>query len=351
MGAECAGAGRPIGTLSAMSRSRPPSMADVAAAAGVSHQTVSRVLNGHASVRPSTRERVLAAIDALGYRPNQAARTLVTSRSATIGIVTAATASFGPAGTVLAIEEAARAAGYFVSLAALGSHETGETVRVLDQLMNQGVDGIVVLAPIVEVATLLDGVALPVPVVVIAAREDAPEGTDVRYIAVDQRLGAELAARHLAGLGHTRVVHVAGPGNWYDAKERVRGFSDVFARARVIEAGAWDARSGYDVGRGLADDVASGAVTGVFAANDHLALGIIRAFWERGIRVPDDVSVAGFDGIDGGEFLVPSLTTVRQSFGALGDAAVRGLLGVPRSAKESIRPELIVRDSTAVPPQ
>ncbi|WP_260405926.1 LacI family DNA-binding transcriptional regulator [Microbacterium sp. G2-8] len=333
-----------------MTRTRPPSMADVASAAGVSHQTVSRVLNGHAHVRAETRERVLTAIEELGYRRNQAARTLVTTQSATIGIVTTATTNFGPASTVLAIEESARAAGYFVSLAALGSHDPEDTGRVLDQLMNQGVDGIIVLAPIVEVASLLDGVLLPVPIVVVAAREDAPAGTSVRYVAVDQRAGAALAARHLAGLGHERVVHVAGPRNWYDAIERVRGFADVFADGRILDATGWDAQSGYDAGARLARDVVDGTVTAVFAANDYLALGIIRAFWERGIRVPDEVSIAGFDGIDGSGFLVPSLTTVRQSFAALGDAAVRGLLDPTASGADPILPELVVRGSTTPPP-
>ncbi len=331
-------------------------MADVAAEAGVSHQTVSRVLNGHAYVRDDTRERVLAAIRALGYRPNQAARTLATSRSATIGIVTTGTTHYGPASTVLAIEEAARAAGYFVSIAALNSRDSGAAAAVLDQLITQGVDGIVVVAPLVDVARLVDDVAPRIPVVVVAARRDTPEGSSVRYVAVDQRAGAVRLTARLIELGHERIAHIEGPSGWFDAIERSRGFADALevagARGVVIPAEGWSAQHGYDVGARLADEVAGG-VTAVFAGNDYLALGAMRALWERGVEVPDGVSVAGFDDIDGSGFLVPSLTTVRQPFSRLGAAAVAGLIdawgGADAPDAAAIAPELVERDSTAPP--
>ncbi len=333
-------------------------MADVAAEAGVSHQTVSRVLNGHAYVRDDTRERVLAAIRALGYRPNQAARTLATSRSATVGIVTTGTTHYGPASTVLAIEEAARAGGYFVSIAALDSREPGAAAAVLDQLITQGVDGIVVVAPLVDVARLVDEVSPRIPVVVVAARRDAPEDSPVRYVAVDQRAGSVRATTHLADLGHERIAHIEGPTGWFDAIERSRGFSDAIDRAGVqgtiVPAQGWSARHGYEVGVRLAEDVGRGRITAVFAGNDYLALGATRALWERGIRVPEDVSIAGFDDIDGSGFLVPSLTTVRQPFARLGAAAVRGLIeawdGAEASDGATIEPEVVVREST-VPPR
>jgi DNA-binding LacI/PurR family transcriptional regulator len=336
-------------------------MADVAARAGVSHQTVSRVLNGHAYVRPDTRERVMAAIDALGYRPNRAARELVTARSATIGILAAEQTHFGPASTVLAIETAARAEGYFVSVGTVAAYDTQSVTRVLDQLMNHGVDGVVVVVPLREVMRLIDDVAPAVPVVAVAARSDVRPGSPIRYVQVDQALGGKLATAHLLGLGHERIVHVAGPEGWYDAQQRAAAYRSAMGgaglEAEVLEAGGWSARDGYELGGRLAARVrAGGGPTAVFAANDYLAMGLVRAFWEQDVRVPEDVSVVGFDDVDGSGFLVPSLTTVRQPFAPLGEAAVRALL--ERWSAEPadgggvaavIAPELVVRGSTAPP--
>ena len=332
-------------------------MADVAAAAGVSHQTVSRVLNGHAYVKDATRERVQDAIRSLGYRRNQAARTLVTSRSATIGIVATGMAHHGPASTVLAIEQAARVADHFVSLAALTPRDAGAAPRVLDRLIDQGVDGIIVVAPTADVARLVDEVAPQIPVVVVAARRDAPDGSAAVYVAVDQSAGSARVAHHFAALGHERAVHIEGPAGWFDAIERSRGFADAAAGAglevRIVHADDWGAEHGHRAGRSLVPQIEAGEITAVFAASDHLALGAIRAFWDSGIRVPDDVSVVGFDDVDGSGYFVPALTTVRQPFDRLGDAAVRALIaqwddGVRQEAGR-IDPEVIVRGSTAPP--
>jgi len=332
-------------------------MADVAAAAGVSHQTVSRVLNGHAYVRDETRERVQDAIRSLGYRRNQAARTLVTSRSATIGIVATGMAHHGPASTVLAIEQAARVADHFVSLAALTSRDAGAAPRVLDRLIDQGVDGIIVVAPTGGVARLVDELAPQIPVVVVAARRDTPDDSAAVYVAVDQSAGSARVAQHLAALGHERAAHIEGPAGWFDAIERSRGFADAAARhgleVSVVHAADWGAEHGYRAGQSLVPHVEAGAVTAVFAASDHLALGAIRAFWDSGIRVPEDVSVVGFDDVDGSGYFMPALTTVRQPFDRLGDAAVRGLIAqwdarVPQGSSR-IDPEVVVRGSTAPP--
>lgn len=345
-----------------MPGTRPPSMADVAARAGVSHQTVSRVLNGHAYVRPDTRDRVLAAIDELGYRPNRAARALVTARSATIGILAAEQTHFGPASTVLAIEAAARAEGYFVSVGTVPAYDAASVTTVLDQLMNHGVDGVVVVVPLREVMRLIDDVAPAVPVVAVAARGDIPAGSPIRYVHVDQTRGGSLATEHLLGLGHERIAHVAGPDGWYDADRRGAAYREAMARAGleadVVVAGDWSARDGYEIGVGLAERIAAGTgPTAVFAASDYLAMGLLRAFWERGVRVPEDVSVVGFDDIDGSGFLIPALTTVRQPFAPLGDAAVRALLdrwssdpaGSAGAVAAVIPPELVERGSTAPP--
>jgi len=335
-------------TLVRMPSSRPPSMADVAAAAGVSHQTVSRVLNGHSYVKESTRERVLLAIDELGYRRNQAARTLATSRSATIGVVATDTAHFGPSSTVLAVEQAARDASLFVSIATVASDDPGAAI---EQLMAQGVDGIVVVAPQVEVARLLDTTPVRIPIVVVAARTDTPPESSVTYVAVDQAAGAASVADRLADLGHRSFAHLAGPLDWFDAIERSRGFA-VRARSRaaavrILETGGWGAHQGYEAGQELVEDVCARSVTAVFAANDYLAIGAMRAFGEAGLRVPEDVSIVGFDDVEGSAFLSPSLATVRQPFERLGAAAVGAITGIP--VRASFLPDFIERESLAAP--
>ncbi len=339
-----------------MTARRRPSMADVAARAGVSHQTVSRVLNGHPSVRDETRERVLAVIGELGYRRNVAARALVTARSSTVGVVTSGSGLYGPASTVIAIEEAARERGYFTSVATLRSYDAPTMRRVLDHFMDQAVEGILVVAPQREVAEAVDQFQAPVPVILVAAREQV-EGVSTIPVSVDQRLGARLAVNHLLALGHRTVTHVSGPLDWFDAVERLTGWREALLAqgAEVpepIEA-SWSAGDGYTIGLRLAREVRAGSgPTAVFAGNDQLALGMLRAFWEHGVEVPRDISVVGFDDVDGAAHFIPPLTTVRQPFAALGVHALELLLaavdgGVLVPAR--IEPELVLRASTGAP--
>ncbi|MBD5785501.1 LacI family DNA-binding transcriptional regulator [Cellulosimicrobium terreum] len=341
-------------------------MADVARLAGVSHQTVSRVLNDHPSVRDETRARVLDAIATLGYRRNSAARALVTMRSGTVGVVTTGSALYGPTSTLIAVEEAAREQGYFVSVATIRRYDGDTMRRVLEHFMDQGVEGIVVIAPHNDVAEAVDSFRAPVPVIMIAARdhpgaEAEPEAVPgpgrVVPIAVDQQLGARLATEHLLGLGHETVVHLCGPVDWFDARERETGWRTALTDhgARVPEPirGDWSSDRGYDVGLELAVQIRSGdGPTAVFAGNDQLALGLLRAFWESGVRVPDDVSVVGFDDVAGAGHFIPPLTTVRQPFGTLGRRCMATMVdalqgGLVRPA--SIPPELVVRESTTSP--
>lgn len=227
---------------------RPPSMADVAARAGVSHQTVSRVLNEHPNVRQETRERVLAAIEDLGYRRNRAARALATARSSTIGILTVGSAYFGPQSTILAVEVAARAAGYFVSVSSLDGYGARSASLALDHLMDQGVDGVVVVAPLDDVTRVIADAEWRVPVVVIGTPAHLEHTTAVRSVHVDQRLGAQRATEHLLGLGHRRIDHVSGPAGWFDAAEREQGWREALANAGaggdVVPGGSGPRRGG-----------------------------------------------------------------------------------------------------------
>ncbi len=326
-------------------------MTDVARLAGVSHQTVSRVLNGHASVRPATRARVLEAIEQLDYRPNLAARALVTGRSRTLGLVTLDTTLFGPVTTLYGIERAARAAGYFVSVASLDTIHRRSVGDAVARLRDQVVAGIVLIAPLISGVAALARLPTDLPIVVV---EGDPEG-DFATVTVDQRTGAREATAHLLGLGHERVVHVAGPQEWFEARERLAGWREALVAAGVDAPlpllGDWSARSGFEAGGQIAK---FGDVTAVFAANDHMALGVLRALHEAGQAVPQDVSVVGFDDIAEAEYFTPSLTTVHQDFEEVGRRAVGLVLAqldaAPRRAAHVvIAPRFVVRDSTRPP--
>lgn len=326
-------------------------MSDVAALAGVSHQTVSRVLNDHPSVRPATRHRVLEAVESLGYRRNSAARTLVTRRSGTIGVVTSGSALFGPTSTLIAIERAARDSGLFVSVVTVRQWDAAEVRTALDHFMDQGVDGAVVIASQDDALEAVRTWDARIPVVVVGS-QDVPSGR-LHAVAVDQYAGARAAVRHLLDLGHRSIAHLAGPQDWIDARERLRGWQDeLLAAGCEVPAsieGDWAAGRGFEVGLALADGELP---TAVFAANDQLALGLLHAFAERGVRVPQDVSVVGFDSVDGSDHFTPPLTTVRPDFGALGRhclEVLRAAIAGEQVVTEAIAPSLVVRASTAAP--
>ena len=332
-------------------RPRVPVMADVAALAGVSHQTVSRVLNAHPNVTPETRARVERAITQLGYRRNTAARALVTRRSRTLGVVSASTANYGPANTLIGIERAARAADYFVSFVSLAQVDRDTMQAALDHLVGSGVDGIVVMSPTRAAVGAVDGLSAGVPVVVVDG--DISERT--RGVAIDQVQGSRLATAHLLDLGHRTVHHVSGPQDWVAAEARVEGWrEELRERGSVVPAclvGDWSAASGYAAGQHLAADP---AVTAVFAGNDQMALGVLLALHEAGRAVPADVSVVGFDDIPEAPYLIPALTTVRQDFEELGRRCLEQLMALLENgvapAAALIPPDLVVRASTAPPP-
>ena len=324
-------------------------MADVAALAGVSHQTVSRVLNDHPYVTQETRDRVTRAIAELGYRRNSAARALVTRRSRVLGVVTTGTSQFGPANTLLGMEEEARAAGYFVNFVSLAQVDRAGMRAALDHLSEAGVDGVVVLAPVQAAVEAATGLSAEVPLVVVEGR--SAEGN---RNGVDQVLGARLATRHLLDLGHRTVQHVRGAADWLDADARVQGWrnelEDRQAPVPELLCGDWSAASGYDAGRRLAADP---AVTAVFVANDQMAIGVMLALHQAGRSVPDAVSLVGFDDIPESAHFLPPLTTVRQDFAALGRLCIDRLLGLiernDHAGAVAIDTTMVVRNSAAPP--
>ena len=327
---------------------RLPRLEDVAERAGVSHQTVSRVINDHPNVSKGTRERVEAAIAELGYRRNTAARSLVTRRSQTIGVLASELAQYGPANTLLGVEQAAKDAGYFVSIAALRAVSREAILDAVRHFLDQSVDGIVVIVPHSETLLALAEVNPGVPVVAVGSLGGASVGGAM----VDQRRGAELAVRHLIEQGHRRIGHVAGPQDWIDGVARAEGWSAALRAAGLeddlLVEGDWSAGSGYDIGRKLAGERTA---TALFVGNDQMALGLLRAFNEAGVRVPEDVSVVGFDDQPESGYFTPPLTTVRQDFEELGrrcmDLMLSGIEDGENIGTTVVEPELVVRRSTS----
>jgi DNA-binding LacI/PurR family transcriptional regulator len=323
-------------------------MRDVARLAGVSHQTVSRVINGHPSIRDSTRDRVLKAMDELHYRPNRAARALVTARSNTIGVLAASAASlYGPVSSMGAIQDAGREAGYYVTVAHLGDLSREGIAAGLEHLIAQAVEGIVVIAPQDRVLDEIAAIDVGVPYVTLQAGHEYADNE----LSVDQMAGARAATRHLIDLGHERIVHLTGPIEWIEALARLRGYEQEMTAAGLpVPAparGDWTTDRGYTAGLEL---LADRTVTAVFASNDQMALGLYHAAHELGRDVPGDVSVVGFDDIPEAAHFWPPLTTVRQDFTELGRRCVARLLAEIEGRAEptpgNIQPELIVRSST-----
>ena len=329
---------------------RRPSMGDVADRAGVSYQTVSRVLNEPDIVRPDTRERVLEAITALGYTRNRAARALKTARSSLLGVLTDDLALFGPAETTTAIETAAREAGYSVVLTSMphgprGAHQIGA------ELLGSGVEGILVIAAHEGMSAAVSAVARSTPVVAVSAQPPREAGMEV--VGIDQGRGAHLVVEHLQRTGARSIVHLAGPTDWFDARARRAGFTAgleaLTLDGEVVGPGDWTPRSGYELTTSL---LRSGLPDAIFAANDMIAIGVLHALHENGLRVPEDVAVVGFDNTLGAEFLIPSLTTVAQPFAEVGREALRHLVsllegdGPSCEAPRPLPPRLVVRRST-----
>lgn len=323
-------------------------MQDVAQLAGVSQQTVSRVLNGSAHVSKETIERVSNAVAKLEYRRNAAARALVTQRSMRLGVVSFGTSQFGPSTTLFSIVNAAQQRGYSTTLVSLEDLELASLRAAIDELQNENVDGMVVLAPISGAAFFADMMADKLPMV----RFEPGLDNGTTSVSVDEVAGARMATRHLLELGHKSVWHVAGPDGWLGTEARILGWREELAAAGIPAqaplCGDWSSASGFEAGLKLAN-IAD--VTAVFVANDQMALGLIKALKSRNIHVPEDISVVGFDDLPEAQYFEPALTTVRLDFSEVGQRCVDRLLdmiaGYQLAPQPAVPPELIVRASAA----
>jgi len=339
------------------SGSAAPNSVDVARLAGVSQKTVSRVFNEEPYVSAEARRRVLDAAEQLGYRRNNAARALASGRTRSIGVITLGTALYGPASLLMGVERVVRDTGYALRVVNTMEGDPAGLAGAVDSLLDQGVDGIVISEPIDEEG---DGSADPlrvdVPVLVIGAPPPPITSPAVLTAGRGADLMARAATEHLLGLGHMTVHHLAGPQRWYAARDRLEGWRATLTALGkdvppVVE-GDWSAASGYAAGHEFARDP---GVTAVFVANDDMAIGLVRALTEAGRRVPDDVSVVGFDDIPVAEYVTPPLTTVRQPFDAVAQEGLKRLVHSIENPDGDPLPaspppvDLIIRASTAPP--
>ena len=327
------------------------SMRHVASLAGVSGQTVSRVVNDSPRVDPATRARVEEAMAQLGYRPHRAARALRTGRTQTVGLVVSTLATVGNSRMLQAVAHAAAQRGY--ALTVVTAVDAGGLDDAFERLREQGVDGAIVLNEATAARRATDAPQGLNLVVVDSPSSDGPGAVRFGVVQSDHESGARAATEHLIALGHATVWHLAGPEASFAAAERERGWRAALEGGGLVAPpvvrGDWTAASGHAVGGALADRP---DVTAVFAANDQMALGLLRALAEAGRAVPRDVAVVGFDDIADAADYLPPLTTVRQDFDELGERAVEALIGTidggaPRT--ELVATRLIVRESS-VPP-
>jgi len=335
---------------------------DVAAAAGVSHQTVSRVLNRRPDVAEETRARVWQIIEEMNYQPSAIARSLTQQRSLTLGIVTAGLKYVGPSRTLNGITKQAEALGYTLLLKELSDFHANSVQPLLNSLQERRVDGILWAVPEIGdnrswLEEQLGEMAMPMIFLTMGARPG------VSTIAIDNYAGGRMATEHLLQQGCRHIAHLSGPLDWWEARQRKSGWRDALLAAGVPESqlhaqeGTWSSASGERATDRLLASYPE--MDAVFAGNDQMALSVLQVACRREIRVPQDLAVIGFDGLQDVAHYWPPLTTVYQDLQLLGSTAVQELIRAidahrlqpgtfePRSLLLS--PELIVRESSTVP--
>jgi DNA-binding LacI/PurR family transcriptional regulator len=328
--------------------SKPPTLYDVARLAGVSHQTVSLVLRGNSVVTGATKERVTKAVSELNYRPNASARSLALGTSHRIGTLAYDMTQAGPSQTLRGAGDAAREAGFVLDVVNVNSYDPGALSEALTILDNQDVAGILAFAPTDELRAAVAARRFSVPLLLDTGPGDLEPDSGFALNAVS----IEVILDHLQSLGHEGIAHIAGPSDWFAARVRERAYTTAMRTRGLpvlpVEHGNWSSRSGYEAAMRLDTSM----TTAVVVANDQMALGVILALRDRGLRVPEDVSVVGFDDIPEAEFFNPPLTTVRGDFVAHGRRSFNSLLlriqGHPdeQVTIEASAPQLLIRESS-----
>jgi len=331
--------------------SKRVTMHEVAIRSGVSSQTVSRVINGDVHVSKKTRQQVLDVIDALNYRPNRAAQSLVTNQSNIIEVITFGANHYGPAQTLTNIQLEAQTLGYNLIYSSIVNTSRDEIVHALNSLSGRLVDGIILITPVLgatyqELITACRGTPF--------VQVDNEQGSSSPSVVINQVEGSRMAMQHLIELGHTQISEISGPDTWFAAKSRIEGWHRALSDAGLqpgkrIE-GNWTAAGGYQAAQALLNSGTN--FTALVVGNDQMAVGAIYALQERGLRVPTDVSVVGFDDIPESAYFRPALTTIRQDFRVLGRQAVEYLVALIKDPETPVhqrvlQTQLIVRNSTA----
>jgi LacI family transcriptional regulator len=334
----------------------------VAGAAGVSGQTVSRVINNRPDVLPETRQRIQQIIDQMGYQPNAIARSLIQRRSHTLGVVASRLEYYGPSQTVVGIEKKANELGFSVLLSLFDEPDNGGHERALNTLVAHQVDGIIWAMPEVgnNRAWVRSSHLEQLPPIVFMSMESRP---GISVVAVDNRHGARLAVQHLIDQDRRKIGIITGPLTWWEARERFVGWQEAMQNAGlepseslVAKSDDWSAVNGE---RGMhAIWTQDPEIDAVFASNDQIALGALGVAHQLGKRVPQDLAIVGFDNIPEAAFFWPSLSTIYQQLVDLGCIAVNNLHEMilahrlddkPRQPLSTLlKPELIVRASSVI---
>ena len=331
---------------------------DVAQAAGVSTQTVSRVMNKFSYVSEETRQRVEAVVDELGYRPSTLARSLIQQRSYTLGVVTFGLKYIGPSRTLNGVADKADELGYMLLMKELDNFDINSIDDVIDSLLARQVDGIIWVAPeIGNNHSWLDERLEKIPVPVLFLAMEPREG--ISSVATDNYQGAVMAVQHLLDCGRTKIGHISGPLSWWEADERKRGWRDTLIKAGLdasdqhCKEGNWSSASGEQAFIQLLEVFPN--LDAVFVANDQMALGVLREAHRKGIRIPEQLAIIGFDNLPESAYFYPSLTTISQDLQMLGEQSVQYVVEMiqARQGNQSviaqsrfIQPTLIVREST-----
>lgn len=332
---------------------------DVAKKAGVSRQTVSRVLNNRPDVSADTRIRVQEIISEFSYRPNAIAQSLSRQKSFILGVVSAGLKYTGPSRTLSGITGKAEELGYGLLLKELASFSSNNVHPLLQWFMSHQVDGIIWAAPEIEenrywIKDLLPEINIPIIFLTMEKQEN------VTIVTTDNFIGAKMATEHLIQLGRKNIGHISGPLDWWEARQRKSGWEMAIKESgrtvtdRMWTTGNWSSKSGKTAFTELMDKYPD--LDAIFVGNDQMALSVLQSAYEMGRRIPDDLSIVGFDGIPESEFYCPSLSTVYQNQNELGSVAVAELVAqVEKKLSENkiiepkyitIKPELIIRQSS-----
>jgi LacI family transcriptional regulator len=336
----------------ARSSAKNATLDDVAALCGMSYQTVSRVVNKSPLVTEKTRARVLKAIAKLDYRPNLVARRLATRRSSVIGMVGSHITYYGPAQVMLSVEETAKREGYNLMFAGVANASKDRVAAAIDDLFEHQVEGLVLGVRTEGGMDAIRKLCRGVPFVAL----DPSGAPDVPTVIVDQQYGTGAAMQHLLELGHRQIACITGPPRWSASKERRKGWAKALKNAGLelgpCLEGDWSAASGFAATSKLLE-CNPRRFTAIVTANDHMALGALRALHAKGIKVPEDISVVGYDDLPESRFFEPPLTTIHHDFAGQGERSVEFLLSIINGQKleeplQLLRPELVIRESAVV---